>query len=131
MIKKSAATNKEQVLCMFEQKMLLVNRFASARKLAESDPDQMIAICESLIKDSNPEAGIRVGDVYALMVEYYHSISNHSEAYHVIERMKESDIILGPYLDQAMVDSIHQAIGLDAQNVDEHSEELITETIVE
>ena len=130
-IKKSSAGNKQQVMLLFEQKTRLVNRFASARKLAESDPAQMIAICEALIKESNPEAGIRVGDVYALMVEYYHSISNHSEAYHVMQRMKESGIILGPYLDHAMVEGIHQALGVDGRDADEPSEELIAENIVD
>merc|ERR1711933_37348 len=76
-LKKSKTTqNKNEQIAMFEQRVNLVNRFTSARKLAESDPDQMISICEGLIAESNLESAIRVGDVYALLVEYYHSVND-------------------------------------------------------
>ena len=49
--KGSNIMNKEDKLIMFQKKINFVNRFSSARKLAESDPNQMILICEELIKE--------------------------------------------------------------------------------
>ena len=49
------------------------------------------------------ESGIRIGDVYALMVEYYYEQRNALEAYKLIEGMRRRAIILSPYLDSAMV----------------------------
>eukprot|EP01050_Picozoa_sp_SAG11_P019618 SAG11_NODE_3158_length_2643_cov_2.460299_4_plen_69_part_00 len=39
-----------------------------------------------------------MGDVYALLVEYYHSQQNMQQAYMLIEKMRGRNIILSPYL---------------------------------
>lgn len=94
---------------MFEERLATVTRFAAARKLAESDPSQMIAICEELIDaatTASTTSAVRVGDVFALMVEYHHSVGDEAAALSVMQRMAANAIILGPYLDAAMIEEI-------------------------
>ncbi len=94
----------------------MVNKFSSARKLAETNPNQMIAMCEELIKlytntnNNNLESAVRIGDVYALLVEYYHSINDMNNAYNIIKRMINNNIILGPYLDTNIIQNICNAM---------------------
>merc|ERR1711988_956172 len=88
------------------------------------DPEQMIKLCNSLLDTPDVESGIRVGDVYALMVEYYHSQNDMANAYSLIQRMRDSKIILSPYLDREMIESIFKAVGLDPVADDELGEEI-------
>lgn len=48
----------------------------------------MIKLCDSLLDTPDVESGIRVGDVYALMVEYYHSQGDMTNAYALIQRIE-------------------------------------------
>ena len=60
------------------------------------------------------ESAIRVGDVYALMVEWYYSQQQMDQAYALIEKMRARGIILSPYLDSEMVHTIYSAMGMPA-----------------
>jgi len=135
-IKKSESVNKDEKLSMFEQRMNLVNKFSSARKLAESNPTQMISICEELLKqqdasNSDFEAAVRRGDVYALMVEYYFSVNDMSNAYNVIQRMVHSHIELGPYLDRTLIESVYEALGVDINQLQMASEQDVDEEVID
>ena len=54
------------------------------------------------------ETAIRVGDVYALMVEWFYSQNTMEQAYTLIEQMRSRSIILSPYLDHEMVHAIYR-----------------------
>lgn len=54
---------------------------------------------------------IRVGDVFALLIEFYYSQRSMKQAYELIENMQSRKIILSPYLDSTMVNNICQAVG--------------------
>ena len=49
------------------------------------------------------EQAVRVGDVFALLVEYYHAEGNMQQSYVLIEKMLERKIIINPYLDSELV----------------------------
>ena len=80
----------------------------------------MTAICEQLIaaatKDAAPSA-VRVDDVFALMVEFHHSVGDEPAAHAAMQRMAQSGIVLGPYLDAAMIDEICGAVGADPRQL--------------
>ena len=64
------------------------------------------------------QTAIRVGDVFALLIEYFHSLRTREsmqQSYQLIQRMKERNIILAPYLDQSIVSSIYQSLGITEQ----------------
>ena len=72
---------------MFEQRLATVTRFAAARKLADCDLAQMLAICEDSEELIEAASAVRVGDVYALMMEYNHSVGNEAAAFSVMQRI--------------------------------------------
>lgn len=57
------------------------------------------------------DSGVRVGDVYALMIEYWYEQRNMQEAYKLVEQMRGRNIIISPYLDQRMVEDIYKVWG--------------------
>lgn len=48
---------------------------------------QFQSFCFCLVYVLFSKAAIRVGDVFALLIEYYHSIANYQQAYNIIERV--------------------------------------------
>merc|ERR1719253_1397943 len=61
-----------------QQRIKYIDKFAAARK---KDGQAMIAACEELLKDPAVDGSVRVGDIFALLVEYYVSESNFVNAY--------------------------------------------------
>ncbi|KAK3281449.1 hypothetical protein CYMTET_10767 [Cymbomonas tetramitiformis] len=109
--------DKDERLASLNQRISLCDKFVQARKLIKTDPQEMVRICSGLLEyppeDSHDvESAIRVGDVFALLVEYYQSTQNYEQAYHLIEKMRDRNIILSPYLDQEMVESVYKAMGV-------------------
>ena len=51
-------------------------------------------------------AQVRIGDVFALLVEFYHNEGNMQQAYVLIEKMQERKIIINPYLDSELVEQV-------------------------
>jgi len=121
---KARVPDKEERMASLQQRIFMVEKFVHARKLVKQDPEQMIKLCNSLLDTPDVESGIRVGDVYALCVEYYHSTGDMNNAYSLIQRMREAKIILSPYLDREMIESIFRAVGLDPVADDELGEDI-------
>merc|ERR1712216_371051 len=119
---KARVPDKEERMASLQQRIFLVEKFVHARKLVKQDPEQMIKLCNSLLDTPDVESGIRVGDVYALMVEYYHATSDMNHAYQLIQRMRDSKIILSPYLDREMIESIFRAVGVEPAAEEEPGE---------
>jgi hypothetical protein len=62
----------------------------------QDDPNEMVKIAHQLVEQPDVEAAVRVGDVFALLIEFYHSQGNMQQAYVLIEKMRERKIILNP-----------------------------------
>jgi len=58
------------------------------------------------------ETSIRVGDCFALLVEFYYAQGVMKEAYRLIQMMRERRIILNPYLEQEVIEKVHAALGV-------------------
>jgi len=135
---KARSTDKDERMASLNQRIDLCERFVQARKLIKSDPAEMVKICNGLLEYSpvdvhDVESAIRVGDVFALLVEYYQSQENFEQAYHLIEKMRDRNIILSPYLDQEMVESIYKAMGvtLNDGSMGAEEEDTVGEEIAE
>ena len=113
-LNKARVQGKEQRMHTLTQKVAHVEAFVSARKMVKSDPQQMIKECHELLDQPEVESAIRVGDVYALMVEWCYSQQQMEQAYTLIEKMRSRSIILSPYLDHEMVSTIYGAMGMPA-----------------
>lgn len=60
------------------------------------------------------QAALRVGDLYALLIEVYFRQGNSEQAYQLIEKMRSHKIPIGQFVDQSIVESIYQALGMEA-----------------
>jgi hypothetical protein len=73
---KSKAADREQRLASLNQRISMVEAFVRAKQLVTSSPQQALALCDNLLAQmphdgADAEPSIRMGDVYALMVEYW------------------------------------------------------------
>merc|ERR1712232_1057767 len=101
-----------------QNRIEVVDKFAGVRKLAKTDPTQMIEICEQMIQTPEVESAIRIGDVFAQLVEHYVEVRDYESARLAVERMRERNIVLTPYLDRATLETIYGAAGLPAPDQD-------------
>eukprot|EP00735_Rhodelphis_limneticus_P014761 TRINITY_DN883_c0_g1::TRINITY_DN883_c0_g1_i1::g.25367::m.25367 TRINITY_DN883_c0_g1::TRINITY_DN883_c0_g1_i1::g.25367 ORF type:complete len:723 (+),score=265.67,sp/E9PY46/IF140_MOUSE/52.59/0.0,Clathrin/PF00637.15/0.21,Clathrin/PF00637.15/1.3e+02,Clathrin/PF00637.15/9.6e-06,Clathrin/PF00637.15/1.4,Clathrin/PF00637.15/0.091,Clathrin/PF00637.15/0.32,Clathrin/PF00637.15/2.8,Clathrin/PF00637.15/1.8e+03,Clathrin/PF00637.15/1.7e+03,Apc3/PF12895.2/1.7e+02,Apc3/PF12895.2/1,Apc3/PF12895.2/0.46,Apc3/PF12895. len=127
---KAKPAGKEEKTAALQQRIFIVEQFVEARKQVKvGNPDETIKICLALIDQPDVETAIRVGDVYALLVELYHSQGNMLEAYQLIAKMHDRNIVLSPYLDQEMVESIYQAMGIETMPAEEGADDHIPEEV--
>ncbi|MEW5317550.1 MAG: hypothetical protein WDW38_008838 [Sanguina aurantia] len=116
---KSKSEGREARLASLSSRIGLTESFVRARVLNTSGAHgEALALCNELLNTiptdgQDHDAGIRVGDVFALMVEHWWEARNPMEAYKLIEAMRRREIIISPYLDQRMVEDIYRALGLE------------------
>lgn len=77
----------------------------------------MLQICDQLISSPQVEEAIRLGDVFAQLIEHtFYKQQNVQSAYGYLEKMKKKGIIVTPYLDSAMVEKIYRGMGMQVPN---------------
>ena len=54
------------------------------------------------------QASIRIGDVYALLVEFYYAQRNMEQAFRLIENMRQRGIVLAPFLDSDLINTVYR-----------------------
>jgi len=88
--------------------------FCEAREaVAAGNGDNMLTICDQLISSPQVEEAIRLGDVFAQLIEHtFYKQQNVQSAYGYLEKMKKKGIIVTPYLDSAMVEKIYRGMGM-------------------
>ena len=76
------------------------------------NPSVMIRICEGLLKKTKIELYLRVGDILALLVEYYDHQKMWSDAMRCIQQMKLTwKLDLSVYLENVMLERIYTENG--------------------
>merc|ERR1711998_35764 len=108
---KARTPDKEHLLASLQQRIYHIEQFVTARLNAKSDPAAMVRICHALVEQQDVETALRVGDCFALLIEFYHGQKNFDAAYKLIENMRSRQIVLHPYLEQDMIDEIHRMVG--------------------
>ncbi|KNE69154.1 hypothetical protein AMAG_14010 [Allomyces macrogynus ATCC 38327] len=69
---KSVLPNKEARLMLLDRKIDLITRFAKAKDAAaRASVEETLQQCAALLNDPDVEIGVRVGDIYAVLVETY------------------------------------------------------------
>ena len=111
-LNKSECMGKADKVAMLEKRIDIIQQFVEARNLLKSDPQSMERICMQLLDYPEVEAAIRIGDVFAQLIEYQYERQDLQTAFTYLQQMKKRKIILTPYLDQEMVDNIYNANGV-------------------
>jgi len=106
----SGAENDHKVHAL-QSRIELVTKFAGVRKLAKSNPEEMVQVCLEMVEMPDIDPTVRIGDIFAQLVEHYHDTQNFQEAYRCVEQMRQRNIVLTPYVDQAQLVSIYGAVG--------------------
>jgi intraflagellar transport protein 140 len=108
-----------------QKRLNYLDQFVNARKIASTSPQEMVKICEKLLEAPSIDNFIRSGDVYAQMIEFYYAQENYQQAYQLLSKMRGKGIILNPYLDQELIDTIYSKVGVQIKNTDEEMDEPI------
>eukprot|EP00771_Trimastix_marina_P001394 gnl/Trimastix_PCT/2467.p2 GENE.gnl/Trimastix_PCT/2467~~gnl/Trimastix_PCT/2467.p2 ORF type:complete len:464 (-),score=100.27 gnl/Trimastix_PCT/2467:197-1588(-) len=114
---KSRADDRDEKVANLQTRITLVEKFVKVRKLIKTQPKESIRLCHELLQDENADAALRVGDVYALLVQYFHERGRVQEAYQALEQMRQRGIALDPYLEERYIVDIYAAVGLNAAEV--------------
>ena len=109
---KARVAGKETKAQQLGMRVQHVQNFVSARKMVKTEPETTIKMCFELLDQPEVENALRVGDVYALMVEWFYSQGQMQQGYELIQKMVARSIVLAPYLDQEMVVGICSAMGV-------------------
>ncbi len=54
------------------------------------------------------QSAIRVGDVFAVLVEFYYMQRNMEQAFRLIENMRQRGIVLAPFLDADLINTVYR-----------------------
>jgi len=109
---KARVQDKDAKVASLAQRCSHVEAFVRARKMVKSEPEATVKLCFELLEEPSVEHALRVGDVYALMVEWFYSQGQMDQAYSLIEKMVGRSIVLAPYLDQEMITAICAAMNV-------------------
>ena len=99
--------------------------------MVRENPSVMISICEGLLRKPKIELYLRVGDILALMVEYYDHQKMYPDAMRCVQQMRLTwKLELSVYLENTMLERIHEKTGqqyaasgrADAKEADSDSE---------
>jgi intraflagellar transport protein 140 len=108
---KARSPQKEELLAALNQRIYHMEQFVSARSKAKTQPEEMVKTCHQLLEQRDVETAIRVGDCFALLVEFYHSHKNYEAAFKLLQDMRQRQIVLNPYLEAEIIDEIHSHVG--------------------
>jgi len=110
---KARVQGKEEKVASLATRIGHVEAFVTARKMVKTNPEETTRLCFELLDEPSVEHALRVGDVYALMVEWFYSQAQMDQAYSLIEKMIARSIVLAPYLDQEMITQICATMGVE------------------
>ena len=109
---------------LLRRRVELVESFSNARGMVKpGEPcPEMVERCQDLLQRSKPdhpdrallESCIRVGDVYALLIEYYENMAQYENAYGLVEKMAIQHIDISCFLEATLVDRVCKQMKKDA-----------------
>lgn len=92
-----------------KSKIEAVERFIELQKNVQTTDSQSFEkSCRELVRDAQYSDAVRLGDIFALLVEHYYNLNDKSRAYSILIEMKEQKIELSYYLNHSMLRDIAQ-----------------------
>lgn len=98
----------------FKQKIVLIRKFVNARKMYAENPDDAAKQCLSLLEEPELDSSVRVGDVYAFLIEHYACQEKWNAAYNHIEELKNNvpNANITYYVSPKTVELTYQQLGI-------------------
>ena len=117
-------------LNMMRKRVGIIEKFVHAREsLNSNDSATAMTVCDQLVDTPGVEEAIRLGDVFAQLIEHYYYKDSFQEAYKYLDKMKKKNIIVTPYLDPQIVDEIYKAVGIQVPTATDDNDDGIDEDI--
>lgn len=117
-------------LNMMRKRVGIIEKFVHAREsLNSNDSATAMTVCDQLVDTPGVEEAIRLGDVFAQLIEHYYYKDSFQDAYKYLDKMKKKNIIVTPYLDPQIVDEIYKAVGIQVPTTTVDNDDGIDEDI--
>jgi intraflagellar transport protein 140 len=114
------ASDDDPTVQSLQKRITIVAQFADIKKMGKSDAQEMASMCHKLLSmGAELENTVRAGDVFAQLIEQYASEGNYSDAHRTVEQMRSRNILLAPYLDRVLIETIYNNVGLPAPDTGE------------
>lgn len=112
MMKANENEKNSKYLTNLRNKARIMAMYIESTRHIESNPQQCLTICATLLKTQNVDELIRIDDIYIVMVQAFVSKGDMNRAYKVLEdlRMSGTDILF--YLGEEEVKLIYEANGM-------------------
>eukprot|EP00981_Chlorochromonas_danica_P002590 scaffold504_cov189-Ochromonas_danica.AAC.25 len=97
---------------IYESRMMKINKFLEAKQSMANNGTTLITICEALLQDPEIDEAVRLGDVFAMLIEYNVQRRQYREAYDYLQEMQNRKVNVGHYLDQAVIEEVFKGAGV-------------------
>jgi len=107
-------TLQEEKMANLKQKAGLIKKFIQAKKAFEEDPQESMRQLKLLLEDPDVEDGIRIGDVYGFMIEYYAKAHDNNQAYVLMKELRQRipSVNMAYYVSLKTIENIHKALDI-------------------
>jgi len=129
---KSNTVNKDVKQNMLMKRIKYLESYVEARDaLNNGNFEQMVRICDGLVDQPGVDEAIRLGDVFANLIEYHMGKGDIQRSYGYLEKMQKKKIVMDPYLDRKIIEDIYRGMGMQNPNKGYRGQDDIDEDINE
>ena len=93
------------------QKIRWIEMYIEATKCVQTDPLRMQSLCNELLQTNGVEKCLRVEDIYMLLVQYFVTQENFSQAHRILENMRMNGVDLKDFMEEESIIRIYRAAG--------------------
>ena len=109
----SAAVNKDVKQNLLLKRIKYLESYCEAREAFNNgNYEQMARICDSLVDQPSVDEAVRLGDVFANLIEFHMNKGDVQQSYSYLQKMQKKKIVIDPYLDRKMVEDIYRGMGM-------------------
>ncbi|XP_053388212.1 LOW QUALITY PROTEIN: intraflagellar transport protein 140 homolog, partial [Mercenaria mercenaria] len=109
---------QEERLGQLKNKITLIKKFVTARRVYDEDSEEAIKQCQVLLEEPDLDSAVRMGDVYGFIIEHYARKERWKAAYNAMEEMKGriSGVNMTYYVNMRTIQAVHQALDIPLSN---------------
>lgn len=109
---------KEERSAKLKQKMALMKKFVTARRSYDENQEEAAKQCQVLLEEPDLESAVRVGDVYAFLIEHYARKERWKAAHAALEEMRSRlpGVQLAYYVNMKTIEAVHRALDIPFTN---------------
>ncbi|XP_033630790.1 intraflagellar transport protein 140 homolog [Asterias rubens] len=108
------ASLQEEKLGALKNRIGLIKKFVTARRVYDEEPDEAMRQCQVLLEESELDSAVRVGDVFGMMIEHYARQENFKKAYEFMEDMRSRipTVNMAYYVNMRTIEAVHRALDI-------------------